>query len=134
MGNLSVYWEDQIDSYYFHLVINNTFTDNVYGAVGFSFDPFMGNDSIDACRFSSISNMSVIEAYYSTVKTRPTILNATNPSHGLFNGSISISNGVFTCSFNRFKSMPNTPLFYDLNNSSYFILLATGITNITSKY
>ena len=73
----------------------------------------------------SPSGTGNIYHYYNTGKTKPTLLDPTNPSIGYSNIQVSSVNGVVTCSFTRAKTLAQEN-YFSLNNATYYMLTARG--------
>ncbi len=120
-------------------------SDNIYAAIGFSYDQKMvsifsplkknctqknnninifkkGDDGVVYCQVSSDST-SVVQAY--NKDKEPQILDPANPSIGLSNTNVKLENGQLSCSFKRAKSVEGIKNYFDLTRK-YFLLCSKG--------
>ena len=56
-----------------------------------------------------------------------------NPTMGFSNSQISVNNGVVTCSFTRQMSMPSATNYFDISKTQYYMLVASGQNENSSK-
>jgi len=56
-----------------------------------------------------------------------------NPTLGFTNSQVSINNNVMTCSFTRQMSMPGTDKYFDISTTPYYLLVASGQNDASSK-
>ncbi len=77
------------------------------------------------------SSPGVVEQRYNFGKNTPTLLVANNPSYGLTNQNVTISNSWLSCSFTRTISDSSIKNYFDLNKN-YYILAAYGRYTVSS--
>ena len=73
-----------------------------------------------------------IEHHHNYGRVKPSLLLPSNPSVGYSNMSVSLVDGLLTCSFERLARMPEVRDYYDLNNE-YYLLFAYGAIHDSNK-
>ena len=86
---------------------------------------FKGNDCVVMCQHDLTQNITKIEHYFNTDESKPNVLDPTDPTVGLTNAEISVSNGFLTCKFSRVKQNSQVKNYFDLHNN-FYILGANG--------
>lgn len=78
-------------------------------------------------------NFQTVQRYYnpSSRGSRPVL--QVNPTMGLINPIISINNGIVTCSFSRQMTISNADNYFDISNTPYNLLVASGTNDASSK-
>ena len=78
-------------------------------------------------------NFQTVQRYYnpSSRGSRPVL--QVNPTMGLINPIISINNGIVTCSFSRQMTTLNADNYFDISNTPYNLLVASGTNDASSK-
>jgi hypothetical protein len=71
------------------------------------------------------TSSGTIDHRINPVYLAPTLLDSNNPSIGLTNTNVTLSNGWLSCSFTRKTSISSNSNYFDLKNQ-YFILAALG--------
>ena len=79
------------------------------------------------------ANQGTIEHYRNEDYSSPTYLSLNDTKIGFSNISVTVVNGQLICSFNRMKSMPSVPNYFDVNATSYYILTASGTLGANGK-
>jgi hypothetical protein len=74
----------------------------------------------------------VVQHYYNQGKSTPLLLS--DPTVGFSNPQVSINNGLMTCSFTRQMSMPGTDKYFDISTTPYYLLVASGQNDASSKF
>ena len=74
-----------------------------------------------------INQIRIVQHYYNpNNNTNPNPILQANPTSGYSNSNISVQNGIMNCSFTRQMSMPGTDNFFDISNTPYNLLVASG--------
>jgi len=77
----------------------------------------------------------IVQRYYNPNNdSYPNPILQLNPTMGFSNSQISVNNGVVTCSFTRQMSMPNATNYFDISNTQYFMLVASGPSDSSSRF
>ena len=102
-----------------------------YTAVGLSLDNQMGDDSVMACVQSPTNQSLSVQMYWNTASPYNSIRLA-QPQLGLSDISLASEDGMYTCTFLR-EAVTNitipgedTTSIFDLDNTKYYLLLASG--------
>ena len=79
-------------------------------------------------------NFQAVQHYYnpSSPHGSPPVLQV-NPTIGFINPKISINNGIVTCSFSRQMTISNADNYFDISNTPYNLLVASGTNGASSK-
>ncbi len=73
----------------------------------------------------------VVQHYYNSGQSTPELMS--NSTVGFSNSQVSINNGLMTCTFTRQMSMPDTKNYFDISTSPYYLLVASGQNDASSK-
>jgi hypothetical protein len=71
------------------------------------------------------NSIGSVEHYYTSGKSRPSLLDASNPSIGLSNVQVRVDNEMMTCSFSRAIETGSVANYFNTNNP-FYLLLAKG--------
>ena len=83
-----------------------------------------GNDNVVA--YIYYGNKGSVVQMYNAGKKTPHLLAQNQPSIGLVNSTLSFVNKILMCTFSRLNSNPNVTNYFNLNNRSYYLLVAAG--------
>ena len=106
---------------------------SIYSAwlgIGFAKKNEMGDDNAVLCLNSP--SLVRIGQYYSPNKSRPFLIDDSQPSLGLSLMKIQTRDDFLSCSFRRVKSNDSNKFYFDLNNQ-FNILAAYGMLDSNSK-
>ena len=95
-------------------------------------DELMGDDNVVVCKQLQSGNV-VIEHYYNTGRSKPRLLVNYTQSIELNDLKSSYLNGRLECLLKRDKSLDISNYFDLKQNSSYYILVASGPVDANSK-
>ncbi len=106
-----------------------------YTAFAFSDDQKMGNDCVCVCRINQDVSISVEHHYNPNKYQRPELIAEDDPSIGITNASVLITDDKMICSFSRLKSIPGNNKYFDLNApNAFYLLLAKGPIGEMGKF
>ena len=135
---INIIWTNSIDSTYIVLSLSSNSRKKrqasvtpIYIAFGLSTDQEMGNDDVAVCQLNSDGSVHLYH-YYNECLYAPRYLSSSDAIVCFSNITTSVSDGNPTCSFNRAKTMPGVPNYFDVNNQ-YYILTASGSVSSSGK-
>ena len=106
-----------------------------YTAVGLSLDNNMGADSVMACVQDPTNHSLSVQMYWNTASPYNS-LRLDQPQLGLSDISLASEDGMYTCTFYReavtnitIPGGANNTATFDLDNTKYYLLLASGPVN-----
>ena len=62
------------------------------------------------------------------------IMDSSNAKLGFTSTNVSLNNGYLTCKITRKKALSGNAKYFDITNTPYYILTATGQNDATSKF
>jgi hypothetical protein len=77
-------------------------------------------------------NFQTVRRYYNPSGYTPPVLQV-NPATVFIDPKISISNSIVTCSFSRQMTISNAANYFDISNTPYNLLVASGTNDASSK-
>lgn len=126
-----VKWKDGVNITDFEISTKLARIEASYLAIGFSNDNSMGNDGVVMCKYNLNADVYV-QHYYNEGK-KSFLLSENEPSVGLFDSKISLSQNHLICSFKRIKLAENFNDKYSDLNKMHYLLVAKGKIDQNSK-
>jgi hypothetical protein len=126
-----VKWRDNNNFVEFNIIstLNGISDYEYYNSIAFSFDSYMGDDSVCLCRLKP--NFGV-ESYYNDFYHNSDVASLDNRNLGIPNIRITLNQSFAICTFSRLKQIYNPSLYnrkiFNLTQP-YFLLVAFGRTN-----
>jgi hypothetical protein len=85
------------------------------------------------CQINGINK--TLHHYYNPVnEANPAPVLFSNSTVGFSNSKVNISNNLMSCTFTRQMSMPGIENYFDISTTPYYLLVASGQNDASSKF